>query len=168
MCEACAALGTAEPGEVVDLAVRCGSTALAQLESLVEQLARANRLLRESFGQLREHFVGALASDDDAQGRAGRERHLQAAMVALQCEDTVGQMIDGIGLRSARLAEILRAMAPAAAELALEAAVETQDAASRKRIACRLQASVEALNDTVRLAPSVNQTNVCSGPIEFF
>jgi len=67
----------------------------ARVESISEQIARAESLLSASLAQLRESFL-ALADVDQAAPDARLERErLHQAVIALQSEDAVGQLLAG-------------------------------------------------------------------------
>lgn len=62
-------------------------------ESISEQISRAESLLAASLAQLRESLLGLAEADPATPDLRFRRDHLDQAVIALQSEDTVGQLL---------------------------------------------------------------------------
>lgn len=73
-------------------------------ESITQQVARAQRLLAASLTLLRDSFV-SIADDEYATLPADsiRRQHFERAVIALQSEDSVGQLLELIRQRTEKL-----------------------------------------------------------------
>ena len=146
----------------VDALVRsCARATLAHIDASVDELGQAGALLGDAMAVLRASFAAALAAGTEADGAEAGEcrHHLEAAMVALQCEDALLQMLESLRRRSLRAAEALRcAVVP-----------EPRDErAAREAATSRLRQAVTALNaDTARAGP-VRQQRAVVGTVDLF
>ena len=137
----------------------CAQATLAHIDASVDELGQAGALLGDAMAVLRERFAAALAADTDAMNRGECRHHLEAAMVALQCEDALVQMLESLRRRSLQAAEALRcAVAP-----------EPRDErAAREAAASRLRRAVTALNADAARAGPVRQQRAVAGTVELF
>jgi hypothetical protein len=139
----------------------CAEATLAHIDASVDELGQAGALLGDAMAVLRASFAAALAAGTEADGAEAGEcrHHLEAAMVALQCEDALLQMLESLRRRSLRAAEALRcAVVP-----------EPRDErAAREAATSRLRQAVTALNaDTARAGP-VRQQRAVVGTVDLF
>jgi len=139
----------------------CAEATLAHIDASVDELGQAGALLGDAMAVLRASFAAALAAGTEADGAEAGEcrHHLEAAMVALQCEDALVQMLESLRRRSLRAAEALRcAVVP-----------EPRDErAAREAATSRLRQAVTALNaDTARAGP-VRQQRAVVGTVDLF
>lgn len=149
--------GTEAAADDVGVLVRsCAEATLAHIDASVDELGQAGALLGDAMGVLRASFAAALAAGTEAGGAnanadAGACRHhLEAAMVALQCEDALLQMLESMRRRSLQAAEALRcAVAPEAAS-------------------SRLRQAVSALNAGTARAGPVRQQRAVMGTVDLF
>lgn len=139
------------------LALWCGQSTLREIEHTAEELARATLLLTHAMTVLREKFAAALAANTHAADPAECRGHLEEAMVALQSEDALTQMLDAIRGRTLRLADVLRdVVRPQAAHPAPAA------------VAPRLLRAVAAMDAQAARPGPVKQTEAAAGVVELF
>jgi hypothetical protein len=148
----CAGAAPSTAADDVGVLVRsCAEATLAHIDASVDELGQAGALLGDAMGVLRASFAAALAAGTEAGGAnananadAGACRHhLEAAMVALQCEDALLQMLESMRRRSLQAAEALRcAVAPEAASSRLRQAVSALNAGTARAGPVRQQRAV--------------------------
>ncbi|MFZ4499621.1 MAG: hypothetical protein ACOYMX_07945 [Burkholderiales bacterium] len=79
----------------------------APAESISGQIARAQRLLGSSLAQLRESFMALANSNAAALDTEHGRQQFERAVIALQSEDTVGQLLTLTGRRAEDLERTL-------------------------------------------------------------
>ena len=173
MSRAGAAPGTDADASADDVGVlvrSCAQATLAHIDASVDELGRAGALLGDAMAVLRERFAAALAAGTGAEGAEAGEcrRHLEAAMVALQCEDALVQMLESLRRRSLRAAEALRGAVAPGPCAAGRAAVPGDERAAREATASRLRQAVTALNADAARAGPVRQQRAVVGTVELF
>ncbi len=139
------------------LALWCGRSTLREIENTSEELARAGLLLTRAMSVLREKFAAALAATTDLADPAECHRNLEAAMVALQCEDALTQMLDSMRRRTLMMADVLRDL------VSPQAANPTPSAI----VPLLIQAVTELDAHGARPGP-VMQMEAVAGPVELF
>lgn len=157
MCASVSRNDDSAKSDVEMLALWCGKSTLREIESTSEELARAGLLLTRSMSVLRERFAAALAANTDRADPAECHRNLEAAMVALQCEDALTQMLDGARRRTLLMADVLRDVVSPHAVNAVPFAV-----------APRLLQAVAALDAHGARPGPVRQMEAVAGPVELF
>ena len=80
---------------------------LGTAESIAAQIARARRLLESSLAQLRESFLALADRNPAALDTEYGRQHFERAVIALQSEDTVGQLLTLTGRRAEELERTL-------------------------------------------------------------
>ncbi|RYF75317.1 MAG: hypothetical protein EOO22_05095 [Comamonadaceae bacterium] len=143
--------------EVAILCLWCGESTLSEIEHTAEELARAGLLLTGAMAVLREKFAAALAANTELADPAECHRQLEAAMIALQCEDALTQMLDGLRQRTLSMAGVLRDV------VSPQAADPTPFA-----VAPRLLRAVTALDAHGARPGPVRQMEAIAGPVELF
>ncbi|WP_295376761.1 hypothetical protein [uncultured Pseudacidovorax sp.] len=78
----------------------------AQLEAGIEELTLAGAMLGDAMRKLRDGFAQATAPE--AAGASAQRAGIHQVMVALQTEDTLGQLLQAARRRQALLAQALR------------------------------------------------------------
>ncbi|MGF6529213.1 hypothetical protein [Variovorax sp. PvP013] len=168
----------------------CAEATLAHIDASVDELGQAGALLGDAMAVLRASFAAALAADAEARAAAAApvdidaaaaatdpdacRRHLEAAMVALQCEDALLQMLESLRRRSLQAGEALRcAVVPGPGPepgLAVcdPAATPVDERAARARTASRLHRAVAALDASAKRAGPVRQQRAVVGTVELF
>lgn len=171
-CAASSLCAEASAAGVGVLAMRCSQATVGQLERSADELARASALLSDAMAVLRRNFSAAMEAGDDPAGRSECRRELEAAMVALQCEDALIQMLASLQQRTQQVAGVLRdVVEPWRTTLATAPA---PNPAHRGRpwatgpIASRLQLAAEALDFGIARSGPVMQTQAAVGSIDLF
>ncbi|RZL98598.1 MAG: hypothetical protein EOP73_22135 [Variovorax sp.] len=166
---AAASPGTGAPADDVGALVRCCAEAtLAHIDASVDELGQAGTLLGDAMAVLRERFAAALAADTDAADPGECRRHLEAAMVALQCEDALVQMLDSMRRRSLRAADALRCAVTPGPSGPGPAAGPGDGRAAREATASRLRQAASVLNAGAARAGPVRQKKAVVGTVELF
>lgn len=152
------------PGDDVGALVQCCAEAtLAHIDASVDELGQAGALLGDAMAALRGRFAAALAADP---GEC--RHHLEAAMVALQCEDALLQMLESMRRRSLRAADALRGVASAGRAAPEAATTPGDDRAVRAETASRLRLAVTALNAGAARPGPVRQKQAVAGTVDLF
>lgn len=138
--------------------------AVTDTDETSAQIARARAVLTESLAQLRESFqVLVMAEFEEPRDR---QHYIEQAMIALQSEDTVGQLLDHARERALRLekvAELLSSLTEACESRAGES-----DARRLASIEARLKEVSDAIHEMSRLPQPVQQGSLASGPVQLF
>lgn len=154
--------------EIDTLMAHCGSSGLAQLATTTEQISRAQDLLNQALGHLRENFAAIAMAEPGAQGQSERLQHLEQAVIALQSEDMVGQLLEHIRRRTEQLGDVLERLGPVTRALARDVALAGRDEVRMRWIGTRLREATDALNALGRMSQPVAQQKVASGAVELF
>jgi hypothetical protein len=138
------------------------------VETIAEQIARAQRLLTGSLSQLRESFC-AIASGGAVALPDGADRlHFDRAVVALQSEDTVAQLLERA---RQRVEELELAVAQARALVSrFEACADrsvTPPSPTARRDA-QLSELIAVLQPPAPATQTVRQSAVAPGPLQLF
>ncbi|UST52441.1 hypothetical protein NF681_00190 (plasmid) [Comamonadaceae bacterium OTU4NAUVB1] len=150
------------------LAWSCTEATLKHMEGSADELKQASALLADAMAVLRSNFAAAFAATTGAADRGECRRHLEAAMVALQSEDALVQMLDGVRERTLQTADVLRyVVMPRSGE----ADVSRSGGGGRtayEATASRLRLAVIALDASIVRSGRVRQTRAVAGSIDLF
>ena len=141
------------------LALRCSQSTVGQLEHSADELARASALLSDAMAVLRRNFSAAINAGDDPAGRSDCRRELEDAMVALQCEDALIQMLASLQQRTQQLADVLRYVVEPWSNAPAQA---------NGQIAPRLRLAAETLDFGIARAGPVMQKKAIVGTVDLF
>ena len=145
-----------------------GLAAAENPETIAEQIARAQRLLTGSLSQLRESFC-AIASGGAAAFPDGADRlHFDRAVIALQSEDTVAQLLERA---RQRVDELERTVAQARVLASrVEACTDRSvpPAAPTARRDEQLSELIAVLQPPEPATQPVRQSAVAPGPLQLF
>lgn len=158
-CAASSLRAEASAAGVGVLAVRCSRSAVGHLDRSADELARAGALVIDAMAVLRRSFSAAMNAGDDPAGRSDCRRELEAAMVALQCEDALVQMLASLQQRTQQVADVLRDV------------VEPWNEAPARvtaQIAPRLRLAIETLDFGIARAGPVMQKKAVVGTVDLF
>lgn len=136
-----------------------GQATLAQIECSAKELGRAGSLLGDAMAVLRRHFAGALAVTADGTDAGACRSHLDAAMVALQCEDALIQMLQGTERRTLQTADALRHVLPFECE---------RSAPVTEALAARLLVATAMLETGIAHTGPVMQQQAVVGTVDMF
>lgn len=139
----------------------CAAQAQHELAASVEQITRAQALLADSLGQLRESFTALLALQA---GGWAASPHLERAIVALQSEDLVSQLLAHTSGRMERLTQAVCHLHEATHTLAATPDEKNQ----REALEATLRKVVYLLQAEQGQGQPVLQQNVTSGPVQLF
>ena len=146
------------------LAAHFGQLTSGELYSINEQVDQAQAMLAQSLGLLRECFA-AFAEND---GQATQGRHLERAMIALQSEDMVGQLLDHTRARIAKLAKVAQLQDRLISDLANTLAQHSNSTAQLAQFEARLAQNVKDLIELGNLRQPVADGLDDSGPVQLF
>ncbi|RYF41579.1 MAG: hypothetical protein EOO38_20565, partial [Cytophagaceae bacterium] len=90
------------------LVLCCAEATLRHVDCSVDDLGQAGTLLADAMAVLRKNFTAALTAETHAADSSECRRNLEAAMVALQCEDALVQMLENVRQRTLQTANALR------------------------------------------------------------
>lgn len=138
-------------------------------ESIAEQIARAHRLLESSLAQLRDCFLAMADISRVALDTEPGRQHFERAVIALQSEDTVGQLLT---LTRQRAEDLERSHAQARALVAEIMACPDQQGAPQSAQSDR-DARLAALCAILKLpdsglSPAVGQRTLAPGALQLF
>lgn len=138
-------------------------------ESIAEQIARAQRLVESSLAQLRESFLALADISPAALDTEPGRYHFERAVIALQSEDTVGQLL---ALTRQRAEDLERSLAQARTLIGEIVPGPDHLRAPQAAQACcdtRLAALCAVLNlPEAGLSPTVKQSSVAPGAMQLF
>ena len=168
ICAATSSCADASVADVGVLAVRCSQATVGQLDHSAEELGRASALLCDAMAVLRRNFSAAINAGDDPAGRSDCRRELEAAMVALQSEDALVQMLASLQQRTRQVADVLRhAVEPWSEASATDAGHRTPMQATGQ-IVPRLRLAAETLDFGIARSGSVMQQQAVAGTVDLF
>lgn len=150
------------------LVVCCAEATLRHVDGSVDELGQAGALLADAMSVLRENFAAALAAETIAADRGECRRNLEMAMVALQCEDALIQMLENVRQHTLQTANVLRyVLAPMNMEPNSVMAHRTGRTAC-EAMASRLRLAVIALNAGIARSGPVKQKEAVAGTVDLF
>ncbi|MEY3201549.1 MAG: hypothetical protein RIR70_1099 [Pseudomonadota bacterium] len=147
------------------LAAEYGQLAGVELYSLNEQVDQAQAMLAQSLGILRECFeaISGMPSPDPR-----HIEHLDRAMIALQSEDMVGQLLDHTRLRLSRLARLSQLQHQLITLLAAALTQHCQDTALLKELEKGIEDTIKGLIDLAEWRVPVKDDASEGGPVQLF
>lgn len=148
-----------------DLAARCGQLSSVELFALAEQIDQAQGMLANSLGVLREAFAAFAAHQT---GVIEPREPFDHAMIALQSEDMVGQLLDHTRGRIARLAKLARLQDQLISDLIVAVAEHCHDPAKLAEFHTRFASHADALTDLSQLRQPVKDSGDDTGPVQLF
>lgn len=101
-----------DESELVRLGRFCGEAAAAQVDDLACQMQKASRLFAAALGRLRQQFDRVFVDGEPPAEGASCSLELRDAVLALQAEDALEQMLDASVRRARHVAEGLRRLTP--------------------------------------------------------
>jgi hypothetical protein len=138
-------------------------------ESISGQIARAQRLLASSLAQLRESFLALADSNPAALDTEVGRQHFERAVIALQSEDTVGQLLTLTGQRAEDLERTLEHMRVLIGEILAAPDGSATPQARQSHRDDRLAAMLALLDPAEKDAsPTVRQHCVSPGALQLF
>ena len=154
--------------DLASLARCCAQATLRQMEGSTAELGRAGTLFGDAMAVLRSSLAAALAANTEAADRGECRRHLEAAMVALQSEDALLQMLDGARERTLQTADVLRyVVTPQCGEVGLSGrGSEGGGRTACEAMASRMRLAVIALDAGIVRSSRVGQTRAVVGPVD--
>jgi len=153
-------------GDIAALAVRCGRSTIEQLEGASVDLGEASDMLGHAMASLRGHFAAALATTRASDATECR-RHLEAAMVALQAEDALTQMLDDLQRRTQQIADVLRYVVTPRGD-AVDAGPLGAGWAGRDELLARLRLAMVAMDAGIVRPGPVPRERADAGTVELF
>jgi hypothetical protein len=138
-----------------------GAAISLELDATAEQIRRAQELLAAAMKHLRESFAAMASVPSTSEGHAQHRLQLEEAVIALQSEDAVGQVLDNVRVRTVRLRGLVEGLGPVALALA------AQDGAERAPEA-GLREALLTLKQMRKTPPSVSQRRVAAGTVDIF
>ena len=149
------------------LAAHFGQLTCSELYSINEQVDQAQAMLAQSLGLLRECF-SAFAEKG---GESSQGRHIERAMIGLQSEDMVGQLLDHTRVCIARLAKVTQMQDRLITDLASTIAQHSTTPAELATLAqfeTRFEQNIKDLVDLGNLRQPVIDGLDDSGPVQLF
>lgn len=156
------------PAELGMLAMACAESLLARIERSASEMGRACGLLGDTLAELRINFSSALAADAGPAGRDACHRSLEAAMIALQSEDSLLQMMDSMQTRTRQMAEAVRHAVLCAGNGQAGATGRHGARAPVEPVANALRKAIAMLDTGMDLADPVAQEKAAAGSVELF
>ena len=142
---------------------------LGQAESISGQIARARRLLESSLAQLRESFLALTDRDPAALDTDHNRQHFERAVIALQSEDTIGQLLILTGRRAEELERTLEHARALVSEILADPGDTGKSQPCQAHRDDRLAALFTLLDlSEADASPSVGQHSVSPGALQLF
>jgi hypothetical protein len=150
------------------LVVCCAEATLRHVDGSVDELGQAGALLADAMSVLRENFAAALSAETNTSDRGECRRNLEMAMVALQCEDALIQMLENVRQHTLQTADVLRyVLAPINLEPD-SVMVHRTDRTACEAMASRLRLAVIALDSGIARSGPVKQKEAVAGTVDLF
>jgi hypothetical protein len=146
------------------LAMACAESLLARIERSASEMERARGLLGDTLAELRINFSSALAADAGPAGRDACHRSLEAAMIALQSEDSLLQMMGSMQTRTQQMADAVRHAALCIGDGLTGATAQVP----AEPLANALRKAIVLLDTGMALDGPVAQEKAAAGPVELF
>jgi len=150
--------------ELPRLEAHYGQLTGVELYAINEHIDQAQAMLANALGVLRECFSGLAGDGAGAVSSVQMER----ATIALQAEDTVGQLLDHTRLRLSKLARLAQLQDRLIAELSAELVARCDDPALLAQFEARVADIVAGLMALAELRQPVQNGEGESGPVQLF